>query len=215
MRRARRVWVLGMCVCIATSGSAAAQTFGAGIKGGLAVTSVPLAGEVFDQIAGQTSRDSSSKMGLTGGAYISFPLANRLSFQPEALFVMKGVELSETAGGTFSARIHYLDVPLLVRYRTPLTSRNPTYVVAGPNFGIKLGSSAKLDVPGQTVDKNIGLAVKTLDLGLAFGIGIERRRYMFEARYTVGLTDIAAASFPHPDALHNRTFSLMVGYKLK
>jgi hypothetical protein len=200
---------------MATAGSAGAQTFGAGVKGGFAVTSVPLAGEVFDQVAGQASRDSSSKVGLTGGAYIAFPLANRLSFQPEALFVMKGVKLTETAGGTFSARIHYLDVPLLVRYRTPLTSRNLSYVFAGPNFGIKLGSSATLDVPGRTVDQNIDLAVKTLDVGFAFGAGIEHRRYLFEVRYTVGVADIAAASFPHPDALHNRTFSAMVGYKLK
>jgi len=57
--------------------------------------------------------------------------------------------------------------------------------------------------------------LKTLDLGFAFGGGIERRRYLVEARLTVGATDIAAASFPHPDALRNRTFSVMAGFKLR
>jgi hypothetical protein len=195
--------------------SAGAQNFNGGVKAGIAVTGVPLAGEVFDQVVGQTSRDSSSKVGLTGGGYITFPLVNRFSFQPEALFVMKGVKLSETAGGTFSARLHYLDVPLLVRFRPTASSERPAYVFAGPNFGIKLGSSAKLETAAQTADIDIDAALKTLDLGFVFGGGIERKRYLVEARFTVGATDIGAASFPHPDALRNRTFSVMAGFKLR
>ena len=215
MRRARRVWFLAAVVCMAMSGLADAQTFDGGVKAGIAVTSVPLAGEVFDQVVGQASRDSSSKVGITGGAYIAFPLAARLSFQPEVLFVMKGVKLSETGGGTFSARIHYLDVPLLIRFRAPVNSRMPVYLFGGPNFGIKLGSSAKLEAPGNTVDEDVNPALKTLDLGYAVGGGIERGRCLFEARFTGGFTDIAAESFPHPDALRNRTFAVTVGLKLR
>jgi hypothetical protein len=215
MCRARRVLFFSVAVCMATCGSAGAQAFGAGIKGGIAVTSVPLAGEVFDQVVGQTSRDSSSKVGVTAGAYITFPLVDRFSFQPEALFVMKGVKLSETAGGTFSARLHYLDVPLLVRFRTPINPQTPAYLFAGPNFGIKLGSSAALETPAQTSDVSIDSALKTLDLGFAFGGGVERGRYLYEARLTLGGTDIGAASFPHPDALRNRAFSVMIGLKLR
>jgi hypothetical protein len=220
MRRAQYVWFLSMALCTVFTvftvfaGSAGAQTFEAGVKGGIAVTSIPLAGEVFDQVAGQTSRDSSSKVGLTAGAYIGFPFAKNLLFQPEALFVMKGVKLSETTGGTFSARTYYIDVPLLVKLRMRASSRTPIYVLGGPNFGSKLGSSAKLDTPGKTLSLDINPALKTLDLGLAFGAGIERGRYLYEARFTAGLTDIAAASYPHPDALHNRTFSVMFGRQL-
>ena len=215
MRGKGRVLALVGVACMVMSGSAGAQTFDRGVKAGIAVTSVPLAGEVFDQVAGQTSRDSSSKVGVTGGAYIGFPLASRLSFQPEVLFVMKGVKLSETSGGTFSARMHYLDVPLLVRFRAPVNSQTPVYLFGGPNFGIKLGSSATLEATGNKVDENINPALKTLDLGFAVGGGIERGRYMLEGRFTGGITDIAAASFPHPDALRNRTFSVMVGLKLR
>jgi hypothetical protein len=215
MRRSRRVWFPGVVVCMGIAGSAGAQTFNGGVKAGIAVTGVPLAGEVFDQVARQTSRDSSSKVGLTGGGYVTFPLVNRFSFQPEALFVMKGVKLSETAGGTFSARLYYLDVPLLIRFRPTTSSERPAYLFAGPNFGIKLGSSAKLETTAQTADVDINTALKTLDLGFAFGGGIERQRYLVEARFTVGATDIGAASFPHPDALRNRTFSVMAGLKLR
>ena len=215
MRRSRCVWFLGVIVCMGISGSAGAQTFNGGVKAGIDVTGIPLAGEVFDQVAQQTSRDSSSKVGLTGGGYVTFPLVNRFSFQPEALFAMKGVKLNETAGGTFSARLYYLDVPLLVRFRPTASSERPAYLFAGPNFGIKMGRSAKLETTAQTADINIDAALKTLDLGFAFGGGIERRRYLVEARFTVGATDIAAASFPHPDALRNRTFSVMAGFKLR
>jgi Outer membrane protein beta-barrel domain len=215
MRRARRVWFLGVAVCMVMSGSAGAQTFNAGVKAGIAVTSIPLAGEVFDQVVRQTSRDSSSKVGLTGGGYIAFPLFNRLSFQPEALFVMKGVKLSETAGGSFSARLYYIDVPLLVRFLATKSSEKPAYLFAGPNFGIKLGSSAKLETATQTADIDINPALKTLDLGIAFGGGVERGRFLVEARLTMGTTDIGAASYPHPDALRNRAFSVMGGLKLR
>lgn len=222
MRGTERVFAVVGVACMVMSGSAGAQTFNAGVKGGIAVTSVPLAGEVFDQIADETSRDSSSKVGITGGAYIAFLLAPRLTFQPEVLFVMKGVKLSETNGGTFSARIHYLDVPLLVRFRARANSQTPVYLFGGPNFGIKLGSSAKLDAPGNTVSSpgnsvslDINPALKTLDLGFAVGGGFERGRYLFEGRVTGGITDIANTSFPHPDALRNRTFSVMVGRMLR
>jgi outer membrane protein with beta-barrel domain len=213
MRGKERVLALVGVACL-VSGSVGAQTFDAGVKGGIAVTSVPLAGEVFDQVTEQTSRDSSSKVGITGGAYVAFPFAARLSFQPEVLYVMKGVNLSQTAGGTFSARLHYLDVPLLVRFRAPVNSQKPVYLFGGPNFGMKLGSSATLESEGNEVDEDIEPALKTLDLGFAVGGGMEFGRYMIEARFTGGLTDIAAASYPHPDSLHNRAFSVMVGLKL-
>lgn len=215
MRGTGRVFAVVGVACMVMSGSAGAQTFDAGVKGGIAVTSVPLAGEVFDQIADETSRDSSSKVGITGGAYIAFLLAPRLTFQPEVLFVMKGVKLSETNGGTFSARIHYLDVPLLVRFRARANSQTPVYLFGGPNFGIKLGSSAKLEAPGNTASLDVNPALKTLDLGFAVGGGFERGRYLFEGRFTGGITDIANTSFPHPDALRNRTFSVMVGRTLR
>jgi hypothetical protein len=196
--------------------AAAAQNFEGGIKVGFAITSVPLAGEVLDQVVGQPSIESSSKVGLTGGGFVRFPMTDRLSFQPEALFVMKGVKLTEAAGaGTVSARLHYLDVPLLVRFRSMINPQVPAYVFGGPNFGVKLGSSATLKGLGQTTDIDIDRALKTLDLGFALGAGIEQPSYFVEARFTRGITDIGDASFPHPDRLRNRAFSVLVGMNLR
>ena len=216
MCRARRAWVLIGALCLGFPGAAVAQNFEAGVKGGFVVTSVPLAGEVFDQVVGQPSIESSSKLGLTGGGYVRFPISNRFSFQPEGLFVMKGVKLTMAAGGgDLSVRLYYLDVPMLVRYRMAINSSTPAFLMAGPSFGIKLGSSTTLEAPGQTIDIDANPALKTLDVGLAFGGGIERGRYQFEVRFTPGVTDIGLPNYPHLDSLRNRTFSVLIGVKLR
>ena len=220
MQRAKRVCVWFGALCVGLPMVASAQTFEAGVKVGIAVTGLPHAGEVLDQVAGSPSNESSSRMGLTGGGYVRFPITARLGFQPEALFVMRGVELYQAANGaTISARLNYLDVPLLGRYRvTSSNTTDPTiigYVLAGPSFGIKMSSSAKLDGPGNTKDLDIDNALKSLDLGLVFGGGIECKRYLIEGRFTAGLTDVASTTFSHPDSLRNRTVSVLVGMKLR
>jgi hypothetical protein len=203
-------------MCLGRPATIEAQTFEAGVKGVLAISSAPLAGEVLDQVVGQPSIESSSKLGVTGGAYLRFPLSNLLSFQPEALFVMKGLKLTQAAGGgTMSVRLHYLDVPLLLHFRVRPTQRMPGYVLGGANFGMKLGGSATLKAPSGASDINIGSALKTLDLGVTFGGGIERGRYFIEGRYTLGATDIGSPTLPHPDAMRNRVFSVLFGKKLK
>jgi hypothetical protein len=220
MLRATHVWVAIGVLC-ASVPAARAQTFEAGVKVGLAVTGLPHAGEVVDQIVGAPSGESSSKVGITGGGYVRFPLTDRIGFQPEALFVMRGVELNETAaaGGTVSVRFNYLDIPLLVRYRaTDSASTDPKlvgYFVAGPTFGIRMSSSAKIDAPGNTKDLDIDPGLKSLDLGLAFGGGVECGRYLLEGRFTAGLTDVASTTYVHADSLRNRTFSVLVGMKLR
>ena len=218
MRKARRVLILLMFIgaaIVVQPRAASAQAFESGVKVGFVVTGLPNAGQVVDQVVGAPSEESTSRIGLTGGGYIRFPINNRLGFQPEVLFAMKGVQLSEKdAGGTVNIRINYLDVPLLVRYRIPINSRYDGFLVVGPNFGIKISSSAKLDAPGGTVDEDIDPALKSLDLGLAFGGGITFRRYLVEGRFTAGLTDVASTLKPHADSLRNRTFSVLVGMKL-
>jgi hypothetical protein len=87
-------------------------------------------------------------------------------------------------------------------------------VFAGPSFGIKLSSSGKLEGPNGSLEENVDPAIKSLDVGLTFGLGIVRQQYLFEGRYTAGLTDVASSSYPHQDSLRNKTFLLLVGMKL-
>jgi hypothetical protein len=213
--RKRTILVLAMAVCATWSSAARAQsTFETGVKGGVAVTGIPNAGEVVDVIVGQTSRESTSRVGLAVGGHARFRINDRVAFQPELLFVMKGVKLDAVNGTSASLRVNYFEFPLLAHVTFPISGYEAVpYLVAGPSFGVRAGSRVTSDAPGG-VDQDLADTLKSLDLGLAIGGGFERGRYSLEARFTAGLTDVANNAVPHPDALRNRAFLVMAGLKL-
>jgi hypothetical protein len=191
-----------------------AQTVQAGVKVGIDFSSLPNAGQVIDQIVKIPSTETSSKIGVVLGGFVMFPIRDRLAFQPEMAFVMKGVKLNEGNGGTVTANLRYLEFPMLIRYAMAM-DKHTGYVMAGPTFGVKASTSAKLDAPSQSTDFNIDPAIRTFDAGLAFAGGIEYNRYLFEARYTQGLTDVGTDLYPHADSVKNRVFSILAGIRLK
>jgi len=89
------------------------------------------------------------------------------------------------------------------------------HVLVGPTFAVKAGTSAHLDGPGGTADFNIDPAIRTFDAGLAFAGGLEYRRYFFELRYTLGLTDVATDTYPHTDSVKNRSIAIAAGIRFK
>jgi hypothetical protein len=208
---------VGACVSaviLLAAGASQAQTVQAGVKVGIDFSSLPNAGQVIDQVVKLPSTETSSKTGLVLGGYVMFPLRERLAFQPELSFVMKGVKLNEGSAGTVTTSLRYLEFPLLVRYTLPL-DKQTGYVLVGPTFGVKASTSATLDGPSQTTDYNIDPAIRTFDAGLAFAGGIEYSRYLFEARYTQGLTDVGTDLYPHADSVKNRVFTIVAGIRLK
>lgn len=215
MRSATRLFLLIAGLSLLVSGAANTQTITSGVKLGIDFSALPNAGQVIDQVVRLNSVDTSSKVGVIGGGFVQFAFRGRLAFQPELLFVMKGVKLDEAAnGGTVTARVNYLEFPLLVRYTAPV-STGTAYALAGPSFGVKAGTSAQLDAGRQTVDQNIDSAIRSLDAGLTFGAGLERGRYLIEVRYTFGLTDTATDTYPHTDSLKHRVFAILAGVKFK
>jgi hypothetical protein len=208
---------VGACVTaviVLAAGAGYAQTVQAGVKVGIDFSSLPNAGQVVDQIVKIPSTETSSKTGVVLGGFVMFPLMDRLAFQPELAFVMKGVKLNEGNGGTVTASLRYLEFPMLIRYAIPV-DKHTGYVLVGPTFGVKASTSAKLEAPSQSTDYNIDPAIRTFDAGLAFAGGIEYGRYLFEARYTQGLTDVGTDVYPHPDSLKNRVFTILAGIRLK
>ena len=208
-----RVSMLATALCVLGAATVGAQTITTGVRVGIDFSSMPNAGEVIDQIVKQPSTETSSKVGALFGGFVTVPFWNRLSVQPELQFVMKGVNLNEAGGGgTVSARVRYLEFPVLLRYTVPVSDHNG-YILVGPTFGVKAGTSAELDAPSQTSDVNIDSAIRTFDGGLAVAGGLEYDRYFFEVRFTQGLNDVAAASFPHADSVRNRVFAISAGIR--
>jgi opacity protein-like surface antigen len=191
-----------------------AQTVQAGVKVGIDFSSLPNAGQVIDQIVKIPSTETSSKTGVVLGGYVMFPLRDRLAFQPELSFVMKGVKLNEGSAGTVTTSLRYLEFPMLIRYALAL-DKQTGYLLVGPTFGVKASTGAKLDGASQSADYNIDPAIRTFDAGLAFAGGIEYNRYLFEVRYTQGLTDVGTDVYPHADSVKNRVFTILAGIRLK
>jgi hypothetical protein len=189
-----------------------AQPLAAGVKIGIDISSLPNAGEVIDRVVKQVSVETSSKTGVTFGGFVTLPVAEHLSFQPELMFVGKGVKVKEANGDTLTASLKYIEFPLLLRYSTSF-SGNPFFLLVGPTFGVKASTSGHFDNSG--VEPDIDPAISSFDGGIAFGAGIDYRRFVFEVRYTQGLNDVGTDVFPHSDSLRNRVFAVLAGYRIK
>ena len=210
-----RVSMLAAALFVCSAPVIQAQTISVGVKVGIDFSSLPNAGEVIDQVVKQPSTETSSKVGALFGGFVTVPFWNRLALQPELQFVMKGAKLNEGgSGGTVTASIRYLEFPVLLRYAVPV-GEHSGYVLIGPAFGVKAGSSAHLDGSSQSADFDIDPAIRTFDAGLAFAAGLDYRRYFFELRYTQGLTDVAADAYPHADSVKNRNIAIAAGIRFK
>ena len=214
MRIVKRT-ALVCAACVMAAASAAAQNVTAGVKAGIVLNSIPNAGQVIDQITGVDSVDVTTKAGLVGGGFVQFAFNDRFSLQPEMMFVMKGVNLDLRDNlGTASAKVNYLEFPIFMRFNRSLNDTLRGFVMAGPSFGAKVGTGGTLDGVSGTSDFDIDPAIESKDFGLAFAGGLERQKFLIEARYVLGLTDIATDIYSHEDELTNRSFSIMVGLRL-
>ncbi len=195
--------------------TAHAQNVGAGVKAGIDFASLPNAGQVLDQPIGQPSRETSSIVGLVLGGFVTWPLANGWALQPELQFVSKGVKLTEAnGGGTVTARINYLEFPVLARYQATFDSHG-VYVAVGPTFAVKASTSAQGDGPTIKNDIEIDPAIRSFDGGIAFAGGVMLDHLFVELRYTQGLNDIATDVYAHAESLRNRVIAVSFGVQLK
>jgi hypothetical protein len=80
-------------------------------------------------------------------------------------------------------------------------------VFTGPQVSFKLNAEAESG--GITVDQDD--EVKSTDFGWVLGVGVQSGRFSADARYTMGLSNIAQDG----DSVKNKAFSVMVGIKLK
>jgi hypothetical protein len=214
MRTVKRT-ALVCAACLMAAASAAAQNVSAGVKAGFVLNSIPNAGQVIDQITFVESVDVSAKLGLTGGGFVQFAFNDQFSLQPEMLFVMKGVNLDlANNAGEVTAEVNYLELPLFARFDRSFNDTLRGFAMAGPAFSVKVGTGGTLDGVQGTSDFDIDPAIGSRDFGLAFAGGLEWPNFLVEARYVLGLVDVATDFYFHEDELRNRSFSVMVGLRL-
>jgi hypothetical protein len=185
-------------------GLATAQTFDGGVKGGGSFSDIPKFGEALEE--GPTNRRY--QLGAALGGFVAIGLTDVIAFQPEVLWVQKGLETNPVLGATLDVSLDYIEVPLLVRLGP--SSGQGFHVLAGPS--INFLTRARASVEGEFgEDEDIKDDTETLDIGLAVAWP-HGRLLLFEGRYEEGLSNVPKST-GDDETYRNRTFMLLMGIR--
>lgn len=149
-------------------------------------------------------------VGGQAGAVVTYTCNTYFDLQFELLYATHGYkdktlvfndERGDTMYKGYSYRIHYIDIPLLVKF-FPVAGLN---IQVGPQLGI--GCAATDSWKGVEVFQQPAGA----ELGVVFGLGYEFNSGLFvDARYTLGLTPSIRDA---ESAYEGRHIGLSVGYR--
>jgi len=187
----RKQFILGSMLIVAlTSSTAAWAQVGGGIKVGVNLAT----------LSGFNDASTTQRVGVMVGGFMTFGLAPMIAFEPEVLFSMQGSKLHFGTSGTIvssdvTAKLDYVQVPLLLRIGNSGKAGASLYAVAGPTLGILVRNEGVADQLRRT------------DLGVVVGAGVTVSRLLLEGRYTAGLTDFNKGGTVYK----NRVLSLLVG----
>jgi len=167
------------------------------------------AGAGFSNVAfdGEEDVPSSGRPGVLAGVFVTIPLRGRLSAQPEAIYTVKGASL-DIADVESNFIVDYFEVPLLAR----ISVRRNVYVAAGPSMAFRLRAKSRTSFGGSTEELDLKDDLESFDLGLVGAAGIELGRWVFDGRYTHGLSDIDADTSDDVK-IRNRGFSVSAGIR--
>ena len=130
-----------------------------------------------------------SRVGFSGGAFLTYSISRQFAVQPELLYVSKGAEKDLFI---FSAHwtTDYIEVPVLLKFDLVPNGKAHPNLFAGPAMSILL--SSEIGALGEKFDVADGM--KSLDVGFVFGGGVDYKRITFDVRYTLGLVNTVDAA---------------------
>lgn len=175
-----------------------AQQISAGVKGGPTFTNL----KVDDGVA-----ENQNAVGFHIGGFLLYRIS-AFSYTAEIEYSLQGCKV-KADGEYMRTFAQYINVPILVKYDIiPEIS-----LQLGPQIGLLTCMKSDYNpVEKQPFDEQrYTKAYKKTDFGIVGGIGYESGKWLFDARYYYGLTDIADK--PGLAETRNRVLSLSVGYK--
>ena len=170
-----------------------------GVKGGVNIATLK-----FDE--DEDSEDIKSLIGAVGGLFVGKQINDNFGFRVEGLFSQKGAKNAEQAVEDFKYKLTYIDVPVLLTLGPSSSGDTRFNVFTGPQFSFK----TKAEFEENGVDFDADDQVKSSDFGWVLGAGLEKGRVTADARYTLGLSNIAESG-----DVKNGVFAVMIGIKLK
>jgi hypothetical protein len=194
-----------LALVLVCGGTAFAQQPAAfGVKAGVNFANLNFEGEDADV-------NFDRRTGLVAGLFVVVPSNSPFALQAEALYSQKGAQIEE-GGFTSKVRLNVLEVPVLARFSTPASSGASFHVFGGPSLGFKLSAEAVDSFEGEEETTDLDDDVKSFDLGLVLGAGVEFGRLVIDGRYSWGLTDINNDD-SEDVKVKTRTFSIMAGFR--
>lgn len=169
---------------------------------------------------GMDAKDYTLRPGVTAGAFLMYSSLNHFGISGDLLYSQMGAKYADPANSqanSFKQRINYLEVPIALRYFLTLSGNFRPNVFFGPSFGFKLNAK-RTNYISQGVaqpDFDSSAEFRSMDLGLIAGFQLnfkglaERQRFLIDARYRYGLSDITLNDSRN---VNNSTITLTLGY---
>ncbi len=143
----------------------------------------------------------SSQGGVALGGFICYKFNQNFSLQQEVLFTSKGAKIN-TIGDVYLSNIFmYFELPLLAKMTFRSEHLLQPNIFIGPAFGLTI-----MAVNDVAVLEDI----RSYDLGVVLGAGIDIWKFSFDTRFNFGLLNFDQSA--DDTDLKNRTFSIMVGF---
>lgn len=164
------------------------------------------------QLESGSGIDKKRRNGVIAGAYLTFPLVPGLplAIRPELLYAQKGLRVtgpydvqaitnlpSTLVTATSTAKLDYLELPVLLQLTVPNTAGLRPSLYAGPSVAYRLRCQLETEVSGTTTSSgcdDAGLDRK-FDVSGVFGgqlgFGLGGQAIAVGARYTLGFTKLA------------------------
>lgn len=170
-----------------------------GIKGGLNIADIVM----INYVNPDMESDLRLKAGLHSGLFINGMLNERVGMAAELLYSSKGVKANT------AIHLHYITLPLLVRYQVT------DHILAeiGPEPGYLFSARSELGNVSNTYNNK-------LDVAIDAGVSFNTPKLVIGLRYCAGLFSVREP-IPHYGAsgsetikYQNRVLQLSVGYKI-
>ena len=141
--------------------------------------------------------NTKNKIGVAIGANAEYGLTDNIGVSLGLFFSQQGCKYKRSG----KQRLDYLNMPILANY----------YVMDG--LAIKAGVQPAILLAATDFDNHdCKKACYKFDLSIPVGASYEYKKFVFDARYNIGLTKVYKKEMT-TKSCHNSVLQLMVGYK--
>ena len=155
----------------------------------------PMVGGTLTTFTGDAD-NAKMKVGLVAGAEFGYNFAENMGVTAGLLYTMQGSGVKDFDD---KQKCDYLNIPVLFNY----------YVI--PGLALKAGVQPGFLMSAKYGDTDMKDAYEKIDFAIPLGASYEISDFVIDARYNLGLTDIAKSNLAK---VHNSVIMLTIGYKI-